>query len=633
MNASRKPRRQRSVDTGTETDVTEGTNVTNEAGESSHAPDADGLDTMASQESPQPVAAAEEPEVDPDDVLAVAAAAWRNRLGDLAGGSALWDVDRLGDALVDLTAAHPGGIAQLFAGRATRLSNLAREGSALTHARRRARIVGARTDELAQRYGFAPTYVAIGVASWSTDTDADPGAPETERDGDVRVPVLLRPVTITVHPADAEVDLELDPAVEINPVLVRALRTFGVDLDVDELVAATQAAHGFTPGPALEAVEQLAAHVPGFTLEPRVILGAFVHPGQALAEDLDTERLREHEVVAAFAGSTEHVRGLQRALPEPRLTDPDPEDEAGVGDLDAGQHRVLTAVADGGHLLVDAPPGVDVPGTVAALAAQAASEGKRVLYIPGTRRAGESLHASMRARGLDDLVLDLGSDTRWRESAAERLVAGLDVRDPDPEPEVPAMRRELEQARLALARYIEALHTVRPPWDASAYLAMQELAELTAQRPGPRTQVRLESQAVTMTLAERQHAREELARAAALGAFRMRASDTPWYGTVLTSADHATDTLARVRRLASSLPRLIEQVSATAAQTGLDEATTLRQWGDQLDLLDGIRSSLDIFVPAVFERSAADMAAAAGGRAWRARQGVSLSWGTRRRLR
>lgn len=576
-----------------------------------------------------------EQEPTPQDPVAEATTTWRNRLGDLAGGSALWDVESLGDALVDLTAAHPNGIAQLFAGRTTRLSNLAREGSALTHARRRARIVRARTDELAQRYGFAPTYVAIGVASWTVPPpDAGEGSAAHGPEGAVNIPVLLRPVTITAHPADAEVDLELDPAVEINPVLIRALRARGVDLDPADLIAATQAAHGFTPAPALAALDDAAeGAVKGFKLEPRVVLGAFVHPGQALAEDLDADRLRRHEVVAALAGSEPDIRSLRRPLPVRRLADPDPESELGVGDLDAGQHRVLDAVAGGGHLLVDAPPGVDVPATVAALAAQAAAEGKRVLYVPGTKRAGESLHASLRSLGLADLVLDLGADTHWRETAADRLVDGLDARAPEFDPHVAEMRYELGQARAALSDYIHALHTARRPWDASAYLAMQELAELTSQRPGPRTQVRLDPKAVEMTLAERQHAREELAHAAALGAFRLRASDTPWYGAVLTGSEHATETLKRVRELAALLPTLREQVEATAAQTGLDVAHTLGQWSEQLELLEGIRASLDVFVPQVFERSANDMAAAAASRAWRERHGITLSWGERRRLK
>ncbi|MFV0253582.1 MAG: hypothetical protein ACK5H2_09645 [Beutenbergiaceae bacterium] len=592
---------------------------------------------VVSSHSAAPGEVVVEPDPDPDPLEAVEApivdtvSRWRARLADLAGGSALRDIDSLGDALVDLTAAHPGGVAQLFAGRRTKLSNLAREGSALTQARRQARIVGARTDELAHRYGFAPTYVAIGVATWLVPPTSGPGDDEPAAQPElVRIPVLLRPVTITVDPADAEVYLELKPDVEINPELVRALAEQGIDLDPAALVDATRTPHGFTPAPALVQIEQLTAAIPA-QIEPSTVLGAFVHPGQALAEDLDPVRLAQHPVVAALA-SSEGDAGLKSPLPARQWSDPDPQSEPGVGDLDAGQHRVLDAVAGGAHLLIDAPPGVDVPGTIAALVAQAAATGQRVLYVPGTKRAGEALLDSMRATGIERLALDLGTNPGWRDNAARHLTEGLDAPQREPE-DTDQMRQQLTQARTTLTDFISALHTARPPWDTSAYRAMQELAELTSARPGPRTQAQLDPAAMQLNESQRELAREELARAAALGAFQLRAADTPWFGTVLTDAEHATATLDRVRHLNDLLPRLRDQVRATAAQTGLDEAANLSQWSEQLELLEGIRASLDLFLPAVFERSAADMAAACASRAWRTENGVSLSWGARRRLR
>src|SRR5699024_10936349 len=109
--------------------------------------------------------------------VAAAVDRWHVALNDIPGGSALRDLRTLGDALEDLTSAHPSGIAQLFAGRPTRLSNLVREGSALAQARRGIRVVAVRTEELGQRYGVAPTYVAMGVATWRT-TLTDSGMPE-----------------------------------------------------------------------------------------------------------------------------------------------------------------------------------------------------------------------------------------------------------------------------------------------------------------------------------------------------------------------------------------------------------------------------------------------------------------------
>ncbi len=126
-----------------------------------------------------------QPEPTPADVappsiaglVASAVATWRAALVEAAGGSALVDVDLRGEGPLDLSAAHPSGIAQLFAGRDTRLSNLVREGAALSTAKRRARAVGSRSDEYAQRYGVAPTYLAIGVATWTERTSPDVPAP------------------------------------------------------------------------------------------------------------------------------------------------------------------------------------------------------------------------------------------------------------------------------------------------------------------------------------------------------------------------------------------------------------------------------------------------------------------------
>lgn len=620
--------------------------------------------------------------------MAAAVDRWHVSLNDIPGGSALWDLRTLGDALVDLTSAHPSGIAQLFAGRPTRLSNLVREGSALAQARRGIRVVAVRTEELGQRYGVAPTYVAMGVATWRT-TLTDSGTPElapalapdasgsaagaapgatdsaaghaAPADPDatqpmplapdagtapalpaepesrvVRAPVLLRPVQLNVHGADSEITLELDPAVEINSVLIRDLKAHGVELDPAELAASTMGVLGFSPQVALDRLAAAASVLPEFQLDRRIVLGAFVHPGQALAEDLDQQReqLAGHDVVAALAGDeTARERDTGR-LPELRAEDRHPDQDVGIGDLDPTQQRVLDAVATGAHLLVDTPPGADVPTTAAAVIAQAVQAGQRVLYVPGTRRAAQGLMDRMRTLGVGEMALDLCGDTTWRSTAVQRVVDGLNPPEPEYDAgQLAADRAGLVNARTTLADFVRALHTSRQPWDASAYDALQALAGLTSQRPGPRTTVRLQGAVVTMDVHEREHAREELARAAALGAFRLRAADTPWFGAELTSAEHAVRTLGKVRELSELLPALIEQVEATAAQTGLDEAETFTVWSQHLTLLEGVRASLDVFTPQVLERSAADMAAATASRPVRQERAIDMGWAARQRLR
>ena len=175
------------------------------------------------------------------ELVANAVATWRSTLVEAAGGSSLADVGLLGEASLDLSAAHPSGIAQLFAGRNTRLSNLVREGGALATAKRRVRAVGARADEYAQRYGIAPTYLAIGVATWierttpdiATDdigalaavtrarsAEAGEGDPAPVATPDrvartVRAPVLLRPVALRARGSGASAVDRFDTGVAI----------------------------------------------------------------------------------------------------------------------------------------------------------------------------------------------------------------------------------------------------------------------------------------------------------------------------------------------------------------------------------------------------------------------------------
>ncbi|GIG28968.1 ATP-binding protein [Cellulomonas marina] len=608
-----------------------------------------------------------------------AVATWRAGLVELAGGSTLADVDLLGDAALDLSSAHPSGMAQLFAGRPTRLSSLVREGGAAATARRRARAVSTRAAAFAQRWGIAPTYLAIGVATWTDDgatgapgddldvlasavgdgaaaapadasgADAAPlpgaegtGAPAaaTPAPRTVRAPVLLRPVTLRPRgTAESDHELELEPAVELNPVLARALRSRGALLDPAALARGTFDGGRFDAGPALARVEALGAAVlPGFALAERVVVGAFVHPGQVLVDDLDalTDLVPGHEVLAALAGVEDAAAAVRRPLPEPVRGDRDPGAERGVGDLDPAQQHVLDVVATGAHLFVDAPAGADTTGTVAALVTDAAASGRTVLYVPGHRRAAAALAARLDALGVGDLLLDVAPDAGWRATASRRLLGALTLEEPVvDEAGLASLRTELVAHRERLRAGVVGLHAVREPWGVSAYDALQELARLTAARPAPRTRVRLPRAVAAALGAERRAALgADLARAAALDAFTPRAAASPWYGADLRTDDEADVARHRLDRLLDTgLPALRGHVAAVAAETGLAPATTLAGWAEQLALLEDIRTSLDTFVPLVFERTAADLVAATADRAWRESHGVTLGFWTRRRLR
>jgi hypothetical protein len=641
------------------------------------------------------LAASEAPEPMPDgarDPMTESVARWRAGLVRLAGGSSLADVGLLGEAVIDLSTAHPSGVAQLFAGRPTRLSNLVREPGALPSARRRARAVAARSAEHAQRYGVSPTYLAIGVATWterpatggnpndmeaitrvlgpasvapapeqdSADSPADapaltgsvpivtlamPSGRAAPSDDDeprgVRAPVLLRPVMLTPRSdGEGDYDITLDSTVEINPVVARTLRAHGALIDPAALARATFTLAGFNPSDVLDRVASLGSAVLGeFQLDRRVLVGTFVHPGQVLVDDLDelAPSLGRHEVVSALGGVDSSVASLGKVeLPEPRVGDADPAHERGVGDLDPHQRHVVDALATGSHLFVDAPVGSDVAGTLAAVVAEANASGRSVLYVPGHRRAADALAARLESLGLSGLLLDIAPVPTWRTSTSRRL---LEAMAPAQEridiDEVARVRDALIGSRAQLAGYIGALHRVRDPWRVSAYDALQALARLTSERPAPATRVRLDPETVLALGAERRaELAADLERVADLGAFTLKSSSSPWFGAHILTDDDARAALARVTRLGEqTLPELRKQIEYVARVTGLVKATTARQWGEQLAMLGGMRGTLDVFQPMVFERTAADMVQATASRRARAEQGIEMGWLARRRLK
>jgi hypothetical protein len=589
-----------------------------------------------------------------------AVATWRAALIEEAGGSARSDIDLLADAALDLSAAHPSGMAQLFAGRPTRLSNLVREGSALSTARRRARAVAARCSVSTQRYGVAPTSLAIGIATWDEPSTPDVAIDDVgalasatahparvQEDGSaelvprtVRVPVLLRPVTLQARgSAESDYELTLEPAVEINPVLVRALRSRGALLDPVGLAAGTFADGGFDPRPALARLTSLGeAVLPGFELIDRRVVGAFVHPGQVLVDDLDALAgiLDRHEVVAAPAGDGAARAQVAQVSVEAVAGDRDPATERGVGDLDAAQRHVLDVVATGAHVFVDAPTGSDVAGTVAAIVAEASAAGRSVLYVPGSRRGSLALADRLAALGLGDLLVDVPPDAGWRVQVGRRLLGAMTLAAPVVDlDDRRRLREQVGELRDQLAGYVEALHAARAPWGVSAYDALQQLARLTSTRPAPRTTARLTPDAARVIEPDRLASLgSDLHRAGELGAFTLRSQDTAWFGADLRTDADAKVALRRVERLVDgALPALIARAGQVAAETGLVPAGSLAAWAEQLEMLAQVRASLDVFSPIVFERSAADLVAATGSKAWREQHHVEMGFWIRRRLR
>lgn len=634
-------------------------------------------------------------DVDRATALETALETWRQELVDLGGVASQDDITVL-DGVVDLTAAHPSGLAQLYAGRPTQLSSLVRERSALSVARRSLREVAARTEELTRTFGVAPVYLAIGVASWSepageskaasassvpsssglrqsggsgsatslSDAEQQSGASLTSLEAGegsaavvpsaagaaadqpfdqdagprhtVHAPVLLRPVQLTAPAGDAE--LSLAPSVEVNPVISRILRAAGCEQDVEAIARGSLTDVGFTPRAALARIASLGRqYLPDFELHERLVVGAFVHPGQALVEDFDAvvERSRRSALVAALAGDEAARSALAVELPEPIREDRDPAAERGIGDLDVAQLDAIEAVSTGASFLLDAPPGSDVAATLAAILADAAASGRTVLHVPASGEDAQAVADVLAEAGLSDMVVDLTNSPNWRAQVAEAIKESLGVQPPLLDvPLIVSQREELTQLRGQMRASMDALHRPREPWNVSAYEALQQLAEFTSGRPRRYTTARVHPAMLTrLDESGREEALLLLHRAHSLELLQPQVVSSAWQGITVTDIDEATDALRQLTRLADELVPTVEaDVAQAAARAGLIPARSMVEWEAQLRMLEGVRESLDIFVPEVFERSAADMIIATATRQWREERSIDMNSSTRRRF-
>ncbi len=92
---------------------------------------------------------------------------WLQGLAPYSGPDTLLAFTKAPEGCIDLTHAHPSGLAQLLTGRRTRLSTLIRDSGQYTVAVRAARTLRAKIFELGSDRGIDVGYLAAGTASWT----------------------------------------------------------------------------------------------------------------------------------------------------------------------------------------------------------------------------------------------------------------------------------------------------------------------------------------------------------------------------------------------------------------------------------------------------------------------------------
>ena len=551
--------------------------------------------------------------------------AWRDQYRAALAPTPLEDIDQLG-AKLDLTHAHPSGIARLFASGQATLDVLFRDAGMLRAAERRlARVIDDR-DAKRRMSGVAELSLAVGTATWTGNA----------------MPVLLYPVEATYDAKDAAAStIRFTGHVAMNATFLDTMAMAGVELDERALFDARNYDNGVPDTSAVFAAitDTAGQRISDFAIERHITLGCFMEPSaQVLVESQRIlDRLAKGPTgmtaLDALAGDDSAIAALRDdPIGDCSAFDADPHTETEVGDVDNTVRYAAQLAAAGHSLFLDVAVGSDTAAQAAAIASRCMMSGRSVLVVPGVAEQKRRFLATMRAQELGGQVMDI-AEGNGNQDIDRQLIAAVGFQPGAATQRFDQLADELVGVRSRLTRYLGDLHGVNDQWGVSAYQTIQNLASIAAGPTHPATRVRLDPAAARRIGGHMDEWIGKLERAGELGEYVIGPNDTAWYKASVTSEDEAVAVYQRVVDvLEKLLPAVREHVAAVVETCGFPVPNTAREWGRQITVLKNLRRVLDVFQPEIFERDIDAMIEASKSKAERKAEGTSMGFWERRRL-
>lgn len=550
---------------------------------------------------------------------------WREQYKSQLAPSPLEDITKL-SAQLELTHAHPSGIAQLFASGKVTLQALFRDSGMLRAAGRRLDRVFEDRDNKAHENGVSELSLVVGVASWSGN----------------HVPVLTYPVRVIRDSGKDETyaTIYFSGNVRLNHALVLRLQERGVNLSEDALFDGANYESGTPETSAVfDAICASARSVfPDFDIERDIVLGCFTDSGSRfLAES--AQILQALKVGNAGNTMIDAVAGDERALKELAANDRqeyspldvDPHGEYEVGDVDNVVRYASGLAANGVSLALDLDAGSDSASIAAAISSRCVLAGKSILYVPNVMEQQRRFRHALSANEISSLALDV-SDSHLAKHVDSQLIAAVGARQSVASSRFEQVCDELVGVKTRLNRYLGDLHGVDERWGVSAYQTMQNLAAIAMLPTHPCTHVRLDVAAARSLSGHLDEWAQKLHQADELGEFTIKPEDTPWFGASLFNENEAVAVYQRVVDvLLKLLPAAREHVKSTVQNCGFPVPATAREWGRQVTVLKNLRRVLDVFQADIFERDLSAMIEASKPKAVRKREGTVMGFWERRR--
>lgn len=550
---------------------------------------------------------------------------WRDAFKANLMPSPLEDVSQL-TAKLDLTHAHPSGIAQLFARGSAPLHSLFRDNGMLRAATRHVERVIDDQNAKKRIGGVAELSLVVGVATWRGSM----------------MPVLLYPVEVVRdgNPVEQHTSISFTGHVRLNASFLSVMREHGVRLDERQLFDGSNYASG-TPETAavFAAITKAAQQVfPDFSIERQIVLGCFMDPStQVLVE---SQMLIEHlasgpsgnVMLDALAGYREARETLRdQKMPEFSPFDGDPHAEYEVGDVDNTVRYAANMAAAGHSIFVDGSQDTDTAEQAAAIASRCVMAGRSVLYVPCVADQKRRFTNLMRASELGEQLLDV-ADPNANAALDHQLISAVGYQPGTAASHFDQLADELVGVRSRLTRYLGDLHGVNQTWGVSAYQTIQNLASIAELPTHPATRVRLSNDVARRIGKSLDDWERKLERAGELGEYTVDPDDTAWYRASIYSEDEAIGAYQRVVDLLQKLlPATREQVASTAKTCGFSVPATAQEWGRQVTVLKNLRRVLDVFQPEIFERDIDAMIEATQPKSDRKKGDASMGFWDRRR--
>ncbi|MBM6700015.1 helicase [Bifidobacterium pullorum subsp. saeculare] len=551
--------------------------------------------------------------------------AWRDDYRAVLAPTPLEDINQL-TAQLDLTHAHPSGIAKLFASGQATLDVLFRDAGMLRAAERRlGRVVDDR-DAKRRVSGVAGLSLAVGVATWTGNA----------------MPVLLYPVEVTTDAKEPAASVvRFTGRVSMNATFLDTMAMAGVELDEQELFDGKNYESGVPDTSAVfAAITAIAGkRIAGFSIERHIALGCFMEPSALVLTESQRiiDRLASgptgNTLLDALSGDEQACAALRD---DPILGyspfDADPHTEVEVCDVDNTVRYAAQLAAAGHNVFLDTAVGSDTAAQAAAIAARCVMAGRSVLVVPGVAEQKRRFAQTMRANEMGGQLLDI-AESNVDEDIDRQLIAAVGFQPGVAVQRFDQLADELVGVRSRLTRYLGDLHGVNEQWGVSAYQTIQNLASISASPTHPATRVRLDVAAARRIGGHIDEWTAKLVRAGELGEYVIGPNDTAWYKASITSEDDAVAVYQRVVDLLEKLlPAVREHVASVAETCGFPVPATAREWGRQITVLKNLRRVLDVFQPEIFERDIESMIEASKSKADRKAEGTTLGFWERRRL-